>query len=147
MAYARKSDRRTVLCEIRQLVARMATENPTWGYTRIQGALENVGHRVGRSTIRRILKAAGSPPAPQRPTSWQTFLRAHWGAIAGADFFTTEVWTWRGLVTYYTVFVIDLASRRVQILGSTPHPEGVVMQQAVGRSRWPTRMHCPHCIS
>ena len=71
------------------------------------------------------------PPVPERPTSWQTFLRAHWGAIAGADFFTTEVWTWRGLVTYYTVFVIDLASRRVQILGSTPHPEALFMQQIV----------------
>jgi putative transposase len=89
------------------------------------------GHRVGRSTIRRILKAAGLPPVPQRPTSWQTFLQAHWGAIAGADFFTTEVWTWQGLVTYYTVFVIDLDSRRVQILGSTPHPEALFMQQAV----------------
>jgi hypothetical protein len=53
------------------------------------------------------------------------------GAIAGADFFTTEVWTCRGLVTYYTVFVIDLASRRVQILGSTPHPEALFMQQIV----------------
>ena len=94
--YARRSGRRGVLVEIRQLVVRMATENPTWGYTRIQGALKNVGHRVGRSTIRRILKAAGLPPVPQRPTSWQTFLKAHWGAIAGADFFTTEVWTWRG---------------------------------------------------
>ncbi len=101
----------------------MADENPTWGYTRIQGALKNVGHRVGRSTIARILKTHGVSPVPARPTSWQTFLRAHWGAIAGADFFTTEVWTWRGLVTYYTVFVIDLASRRVQIVGSTPHPE------------------------
>jgi putative transposase len=58
-------------------------------------------------------------------------LKAHWGAIAAADFFTTEAWTWRGLVTYYTVFVIDLASRRVQILGSTPHPEAVFMQQIV----------------
>jgi transposase InsO family protein len=86
---------------------------------------------VGRSTIRRILKAAGVPPVPQRPTSWQTFLKAHWGVIAGADFFTTEVWTWQGLVTYYTVFVIDLASRRVQILGSTPHPESLFMQQVV----------------
>ena len=129
--YARRSGRRGVLSEIRHLVVRMATENPTWGYTRIQGALSNVGHRVGRSTIRRILKAAGLPPVPQRPTSWQTFLRAHWGAIAGADFFTTEVWTWRGLVTYYTVFVIDLASRRVQLLGSTPHPEALFMQQTV----------------
>ena len=101
------------------------------GYTRIQGALANVGHHVGRSTIRRILKAAGLPPVPERPTSWQTFLKAHWGAIAAADFFTTEVWTWRGLVTFYTVFVIDLASRRVQILGSTPHPQVVFMQQVV----------------
>ena len=86
---------------------------------------------VGRSTIARILKARGLPPVPERATSWQTFLRAHWGAIAGADFFTTEVWTWRGLVTYYTVFVIDLASRRVQIVGSTPHPQEVFMQQVV----------------
>jgi putative transposase len=106
---------------------------PTRRYTRIQGALKNVGHRVGRSTIARILKAAGVPPQPERPTSWQTFLRAHWGVIAGADFFTTEVWTWRGLVTYYTVFVIDLASRREHILGSTPHPHELFMRQ-VGRT-------------
>ena len=53
----------------------------------------------------------------------------------GADFFTTEVWTWRGLVTYYTVFVIDLASRRVQIVGSTPHPDERFMRQ-VGRTAW-----------
>ena len=79
----------------------------------------------------RILRAHGIPPVPERPTSWQTFLQAHWGAIAGADFFTTEVWTWRGLVTYYTVFVIDLASRRVHIGGSTPHPDEVFMQQVV----------------
>ena len=110
--YARKPGRRGVLREIRRLVVRMAEENPTWGYTRIQGALKNLGHRVGRSTIARILKAHGLPPVPERPTSWETFLRAQWGAIAGADFFTTDVWTWRGLVTYYTVFVIDLASRR-----------------------------------
>src|SRR5262245_18024931 len=123
------SSRQGVLAEIRRLVVRMATENPTWGYTRIQGALKNVDHRVGRSTIARILKAHGLPPVPERPTSWQTFLRAHWGAIAGADFFTTEVWTWRGLVTYYTVFVIDLASRRVQMVASTPHPNEIFMRQ------------------
>jgi transposase InsO family protein len=109
----------------------MADENPTWGYTRIVGALKNVGHRVSRSTIARMLKAHGVPPVPERPTSWQTFLRAHWGAIAGADFFTTEVWTWRGLVTYYTVFAIDLASRRVRILGSTPFPNDLFMGQVV----------------
>jgi hypothetical protein len=104
---------------------------PQLGLHRIQGALKNVGHRVGRSTTARILRAVGIPPAPERPTSWQTFLRAHWGEIAAADFFTTEVWTWHGLVTFYTVFVIDLASRRVQILGSTPHPDETFMCQSV----------------
>jgi transposase InsO family protein len=128
--YRGKQTRRSdLLADIRQLVDRMAKENPTWGYTRIQGALKNVGHEVGRSTIARILKAQGIPPAPERPTSWQTFLRAHWGEIAAADFFTTEVWTWRGLVTIYTVFVIELASRRVQILGSTSHPDEEFMGQ------------------
>ena len=128
--YANKrSGRHEVLVEIRRLVIRMAVENPTWGYTRIQGALKNVGHRVGRSTMARILKANGISPVPARPTSWQTFLPAHWGAIAVADFFTTEVWTWRGLVTFYTVFVIDLASRRVQVVGSTPHPDDLFMRQ------------------
>ena len=128
----RRCGRPGVLAEIRRLVVRIADENPRWGYTRIGGALKNVGHRVGRSTIARILKAQGIP-VTERPTSWQTFLRAHWGAIAGADFFTTEVWTWRGLVTYYTVFVIDLASRRVHIVGSTPHPDEIFMRQ-VGRT-------------
>jgi len=121
--------RRGILAEIRQLVGRMAEENPTWGYTRIQGALKNLGHHVGRSTIARILRTHGISPVPGRPTSWQTFLRAHWGEIAGADFFTTDVWTWRGLITFYTVFVIDLSSRRVQILGSTPHPDEAFMRQ------------------
>ena len=127
----RRGGRPGVLGEIRRLVVRMAEENPTWGYTRILGALKNVGHRVSRASIARILKSHGMPPVPERPTSWQTFLHAHWGAIAGADFFTTEVWTWRGLVTYYTVFVIDLASRRVQIVGSTPNPHDLFMQQVV----------------
>jgi putative transposase len=111
-------------------------------------------NRVGRATLREIatlatpfLKAAGLAPVPQRPTSWQTFLNAHWGAIAGADFFTTEVWTWRGLVTYYTVFVIDLASRRVRILGSTPHPEALFMQQIVRTlTMAEDGVHVPHVL-
>jgi hypothetical protein len=92
--YSKKTTRpRGVLAEIRQLVGRMAKENPTWGYTRIQGALKNLGHEVGRSTIARILRVQGISPVPERPTSWQTFLHAHWGEIASADFFMTEVWT------------------------------------------------------
>ena len=98
----RRPGRPGVLPEIRRIVVRMATENPSWGYTRIQGALKNLGHRVARSTIAAILKQQGIPPSGERPTSWQTFLRAHWGALMAADFFTTEVWTVRGLMTYYT---------------------------------------------
>jgi transposase InsO family protein len=119
-----------VLQEIRALTVRMARENPTWGYRRMQGALKNLGHRVARSTVATILRAEGVGPVPERPMSWRTFLAAHWGAIAAADFFTTEVWTARGLVTYYTVFVIELASRRVQIVGSTPHPDEAFVLQA-----------------
>jgi transposase InsO family protein len=127
----KRRSRGGVLAEIRQLVVRLAGENPAWGYTRIQGALKNLGHQVGRSTVARILKAHGLPPVPNRPTSWQTFLRAHWGAIAGADFFTTEVWTVHGLVTFYTAFVIDLATRRVNVLGITAHPDDAFMRQVV----------------
>jgi putative transposase len=112
-----------VLVEIRHLVVRMATDNPSWGYTRIQDALKNLGHRVARSTIAKILKERGIPPSPERPMTWRTFLRAHWRVLSAADFFTTEVWTVRGLVMYYTVFVIELHSRRVHVLGSTPHPD------------------------
>jgi Integrase core domain len=120
-----------VQVEIRHLVVRMATDNPSWGYTRIQGALKNLGHRVARSTIARILKERGIPPSPERPMTWRTFLRAHWRVLSAADFFTTEVWTVRGLVTYYTVFVIELHSRRVHVLGSTPHPDEAFVVQTM----------------
>ena len=125
----RRVGRPGVLQEIRRLTVRMARENPTWGYRRIQGALMNLGHRVARSTIATILRTHGIGPVPERPMSWRTLLAAHWGAIAAADFFATEVWTARGLVTYYTLFVIELASRRVHLVGSTPHPDDAFVQQ------------------
>jgi len=120
-----------VQAEIRRLVGRMATDNPSWGYTRIQGALKNLGHRVARSTIAKILKEQGIPPSRERPMTWRTFVRAHWHALFAADFFTTEVWTVRGLVTYYTVFVIELHSRRVHVLGSTPQPDEAFVIQTM----------------
>ena len=128
-AARRRVGRPGVLREIRQLSVRMARENPTWGYRRIQGALKNLGHRVARSTIATILRTHGMGPVPERPMSWRTCLAAHWGAIAAADFFTTEVWTVRGLVTYYTLFVIELKSRRVRLVGSTPHPDDAFVLQ------------------
>ena len=82
-----------------ELAVRMARENPTWGYTRIRGALANVGHQVGRNTIKRILKDAGIEPAPERGkrTQWESFLRKHLGAICAADLFTVEVLAVTGL--------------------------------------------------
>jgi putative transposase len=130
-SYARKRPGRPgTMKKVARLIVRMATENPTWGYSRIQGALKNLDHRVARSTIARVLKEQGIPPVPDRPTSWRMFLRAYWGQVAAADLFTTEVWTARGLVTYYTLFVLDLCTRRVHVVGSTPHPDEAFMTQA-----------------
>jgi len=132
--YGRKGPGRPgTMKKVAALIVRMATENPTWGYSRIQGALKNLDHRVARSTIARVLQEQGIPPVPDRPTSWRTFLRAHWGKVAAADFFTTEVWTARGLVTYYTLFVLDLKSRRVQVVGSTRNPDATFMAEAARR--------------
>jgi hypothetical protein len=100
----RQPGRRRVPAHVCALILRMTTENATWGYTRIQGALKNLGHGVGRSTIARILKEHGVPPSPQRPMAWRTFVRAHWSALRDADFFMSAVRTLRGLVTYYTAF-------------------------------------------
>src|SRR5262245_4311855 len=125
----RHPGRPPVMARIKELAIRMAKENPTWGYTRIVGALANVGHDVARTTVAKILKAAGIAPAPERPSSWHTFLRAHAGVIAAADFFTVEVWTTRGLVTHYVLFVIDLATRAVEIAGVTTNPDAQFMAQ------------------
>jgi hypothetical protein len=89
--------------EIEQLVVRMAEENPTWGYRRIQGALANLGHRIDKLTVRNILRRHHLEPAPQRRQggmSWGQFLKMHWEVLAATDFFTVEVATWYGLVTY-----------------------------------------------
>jgi putative transposase len=79
-----------VMSQIRKLIVEMARQNRSWGYTRTQGALKNLGHSVSRGTIANILKQNGIDPAPERlrKTSWREFLAAHWEMIAGADFFT-----------------------------------------------------------
>ena len=114
-----------VTAEIREWVVRMATENPSWGYTRIQGALANLDHTVSRGTIANILKQHGIDPAPERQkrTTWQEFLRAHWSVLAAADFFTVEVWTGGRLTRFAVLFVIDLATRRVEIAGIVSEPD------------------------
>ncbi|MET0164595.1 MAG: hypothetical protein ABW318_06275 [Vicinamibacterales bacterium] len=124
-----------IMREISQLIVRMAQENPGWGYTRIQGALANLSHKVGRGTVANVLKRSGIEPVPERGkrTRWSTFLKAHWKVLAASDFFTVEVWTPRGLVTHYVLFVISLADRMVHIAGMTTQPdESWVLQ--VGRN-------------
>ncbi|MFT5856859.1 MAG: putative transposase [Verrucomicrobiales bacterium] len=108
---------------------RLARENPSWGYTRIRGALRNIGHEVRRNTIARILEDNGIEPAPRRGMSWKTFLRAHWDVIAASDMFTVEIWVGRALVRYHVLFAIELATRRVKILGIVAEPDGRWMEQ------------------
>ncbi len=117
--------------ELRELILRMARENRTWGYTRLQGALQNLGHEVGRSTVAKVLREAGLDPAPERhkQTTWKEFLRSHFAVLAAADFFSVEVWTAVGLVRYHVLFVIRLATREVQIAGIIPEPHGEWMKQ------------------
>ena len=117
--------------EVRALILRMAAENRTWGYTRIQGALQNLGHEIGRGTIAKVLQAAGVDPAPdrQKRTTWKEFLRTHWDVLAAADFFSVEVWTALGLVRYHVFFVMRLATREVHIAGIIPEPHGLWMKQ------------------
>src|SRR5713226_7574133 len=120
-----------IMQEISALIVRMAQDNPGWGYTRIQGALGNLGHRVGRGTIANVLKRSGIEPSPERSkrTTWSTFLKAHWKVLAGSDFLTVEVWTARGLVNHYLLLVISLADRAVQIAGITTRPDESWMLQ------------------
>ena len=116
---------------VETLVIRMARENSGWGYDRIVGALANLGHKVSAQTVGNILKRHGMAPAPKRSqnTTWKDFIAAHLAVLAGTDFFTVEVLTWRGLVTYYVLFFLHLETRRVTLAGITRHPTEAWMTQ------------------
>jgi putative transposase len=106
----------------------MARENPSWGYDRIVGAMTNLGHKVSDQTVGNILRI---PPAPKRKqnTSWRDFIRAHMAVMVGTDFFTAEVFTLKGLKTYYVLFFLHLESRRICLAGGTRHPDQGWMEQ------------------
>ena len=110
-------------------IVRMARENPRWGYTRIRGAVWNLGHDVSRTTVANVLERHGIDPAPSRKTTWRQFLCAHWDVIAATDFFAVEVFGPAGLVRYHVLFVIELATRKVQIAGIISQPHGAWMEQ------------------
>jgi hypothetical protein len=96
--------------QLEALIVQMAKENAGWGYDRIVGALANLGHEVSDETVGNVLKRHGIAPAPKRSqtTTWREFIQSHMAVLAGVDFFTVEVLTWRGLVTYYVLFFIHL---------------------------------------
>jgi hypothetical protein len=124
--------RPAVAPELEKLVVKLIQDNPTWGSNRIVGALANLGYTLSDVTIDNIRRRNGFDPAPIRGKnpSWGRFLNAHWETLLAADFFTTEVLSWRGLMTYYTLFVIDLRSRAVHVCGTTLSPNGEWMKAA-----------------
>src|SRR6476620_368596 len=117
--------------ELEALIVRMAQENRSWGYDRIVGALANLGLTVSNQTVGNVLKRHGIAPAPERKTTttWKEFIRMHMDVLVATDFFTADVWTLGGLVTYYVLFFIHLGSREIHIAGVTPHPNEAWMMQ------------------
>jgi hypothetical protein len=117
--------------ELEALIVRLAQDNRSWGYDRIAGALATLGYTVSDQTVGNILKRHGMAPAPERQTTttWNECIRTHLDVLVATDFFTAEVWTLGGLVTYYVLFFIHLGSRKVHIAGVTPHPNAAWMVQ------------------
>ncbi len=101
---------------IRDSVVRLAKENTSWGYTKIRDVIFTLSHKIGRTTVRRILAEDGIEPAPERckHKPWATFPKTHWGAIAAMDFFKVEAMTLTGPVRYSVLVVVDLKTRRVE---------------------------------
>ena len=115
--------------EVEKLVLKIARENRSWGYRRIVGALANLGHEISHQTVADILNRHGIEPAPSRGkgTTWSEFLKTHLSVLA-ADFFTVDVLSLHGLVTYYVLLVMDPATRRVHLAGITHSPNETWMK-------------------
>ena len=117
-----------VAAELRRLAVRIATDNPTWGYRRVQGELHRLGYRVAASTVWKLLRNAGIDPTPNRTgPSWAQFLRSQAKAIIATDFCCVDTVTLRRL---HVLFFIEIGSRRVHLAGITANPTGAWTTQA-----------------
>ena len=122
--------------EVEALLLRLAKENPRWGYGRLQGELAKLGHALGRSTVRDVLKRRHVPPAPlrsQRGSTWRQFLAQHRDAVLACDFFTVETLF---LKTVYALFFIELGTRRVHLAGCTAHPTAAWVAPQARQLSW-----------
>jgi transposase InsO family protein len=123
--------------DLSALIVRLARENPRWGYKRIQGELLKLGQRVGRSTIRDVLKRAQIPPAPQRSRrgpSWRTFCRHYRQQVLACDFFVVETALLRSI---FVLFFLEVRTRKVYLAGCTPHPTSAWVTQQARNLVWP----------
>ena len=116
---------------IEGLVLQFAQQNRSWGYRRIVGALRNLGHEISHQTVANVLKRHGLAPAPERGKKmlWKDFIRSHLETLAAVDFFTVEVWTASGLMTYYVLVFMRIAPRKICIAGCTLSPDSAWMKQ------------------
>ena len=133
MSPGRKTGRPETPEDTERLILQMAHDNPSWGYLRIAGAIQNLGLKVAAATIATILRRNGVNPSGDRQhggMSWADFISVHKDVLWATDFFTAEVWTNFGLITYYVLFFIHIGSRKVVIGGITAHPDGEWMAQA-----------------
>ena len=127
----RKVGRPRISEQLESLVIKIARRNRGWGYLRIAGQLKYLGYKISRRTIANILRKHGLEPSPHRlkKTTWKEFIKSHWASLAAIDFFTTEIYTLRGLTRYMILVVIDYPTRKVEVAGIVPQAHGEWMKQ------------------